>query len=232
MSEWQPFPSVAPLTAGDVHLVRLELDLPPGRLGQVYATLSPDERLRAGRFLRARDRCRFVAGRGQLRQLLGRCLGTPPRELRFAYGEAGKPELRDHARVAPRFNVSHSAGLGLVALGIDREIGVDVELVRPGVWTRRLVESVFTPAEVSSVPEGPPAMRAAELFARWTRKEAYLKAVGTGLVADLAAVGIAPGWQVEDAVPRARFCAAVAASGSRCRIRRWQWPATDEGRGR
>jgi 4'-phosphopantetheinyl transferase len=102
--------------------------------GPELAVLSEDERTRAARFVRARDRRRFARCRAVLREVLGRLLGEPAASLRFRAAAMGKPEL-DHRPDDPRsqwrFNVSHSSDLALIAVYRGREIGVDIERVRP-----------------------------------------------------------------------------------------------------
>ena len=84
---------------------------------------------RAGRLYVERDRHRFVVGRALLRTRLGRYLQREPSTLEFAYGEHGKPALRDPT-VACHFNVSHSSNAALFAVSCERAVGVDVEHIR------------------------------------------------------------------------------------------------------
>ena len=129
-------PADAPGTGGrspspgtvDVWSASLE---PPAPLdAHLPGYLSPDERERAERFVFARDRDRFVAGRAFLRLLLAQYLGCEPRALRFRYGPHGKPALADE-RSDLRFNLAHSGTLAVCALARGSELGVDVERLRP-----------------------------------------------------------------------------------------------------
>ncbi|CAA9549445.1 MAG: hypothetical protein AVDCRST_MAG19-668, partial [uncultured Thermomicrobiales bacterium] len=92
MPLWNAPPLTLTLGADAVHVWRAALDR-PGELPGLLAALSADERERAGRFRADRDRGRFVAARGLLREILGRYLGREPGSLRFRYGAHGKPTL-------------------------------------------------------------------------------------------------------------------------------------------
>ena len=132
--------------------------------------LSPDEQERANRFRFARDRHRYVACRSALRILLADALGVAPEAVAFTYGPQGKP-----ACTIP-FNVSHSDGLALLALGAD---GVDIERIRPGIDPEALGRSVFTATERAAIKT------VEDFFFAWTAKEALIKAEGGGFSSPL-----------------------------------------------
>ena len=162
--------------AGEVVLLLASLDVAPGRLLSLRATLSPREQERHASFAHEQHRFRWGAARGTLREVLGRALGCAPAEVPFGYGAHGKPCV---AGSELRFNISHSGALGLIALALC-EVGVDVELPRP----RRsddIARRFFTPGENERffALEGP--ARADAFFRLWTCKEAFLKATGEGL---------------------------------------------------
>src|SRR3954470_7160412 len=110
----------------EVQVWRASLDQEPDIIRELEGQLSGDELDRADRFRFARDRRRFVAGRGILRALLGGYLDRPPEAVGFRYGAFGKPLLDGSG---PWFNVSHSGPVALFAFSSAVEIGVDVELV-------------------------------------------------------------------------------------------------------
>jgi 4'-phosphopantetheinyl transferase len=151
----------------------------------VWRFLSDDERVRGLRFVRARDRRRFVICRGSLRIILGRLLNTSFEDLVFRSGPGGKPELGspiDSAgRSTLRFNVTHSHDMALVAVSLGRELGVDLERIRSISESARIVESYFTAAEQAQFRAFHPSERDAAFLRGWTRKEAILKAKGVGL---------------------------------------------------
>ena len=169
---------LAPIVAG-VDVWRIDLDaLAP--LADIKL-LSDEERHRAERLRFERDRGRYLAAHFVLRVLLGRALARAPETLVFTEAEFGKPRLA----VAPRcaFNLSHSEGVGLIALGGDRELGVDIEMVRELGDVRALAQRCCTDAECAQLFAQPADTLSRAFLRSWTRKEACLKAMGVGLSA-------------------------------------------------
>lgn len=208
--------------------------------------LTPDEAARAARFRFERDRFAFVARRGILRTLLGRCLAQEAITLPLTANRYGKPALdAGLSGVDLRFNISHSAGLALFAFAVARDVGVDIEAVRPDVDCELVARSVFSESEQRALRSVPAADRRAAFFACWTRKEAYIKARGVGLsmALDQFDVTLQPGepacllatrddpgeaarWSMVslDAGPDHR--AALVAEGHDWQLSCWQWPDT------
>lgn len=163
-----------------VHLWRWSLDGAASEGSCDLGVLSVDERERAARFRRPVDRHRFVAARAQLRRILAAYLGCEAEAVRFGYGPAGKP----FSRVQPEgwrlaFSLSHSEALAALAVAEGGEIGLDIERVRdlePG-----LEALILSPAEIEAAHRHPGPVRSPALLVAWTRKEACLKAQGTGL---------------------------------------------------
>jgi 4'-phosphopantetheinyl transferase len=148
----------------------------------MLSVLSADEHERAERFRFRKDREHFIAARGLLRILLGRYLDLPPRQLSFSYSPYGKPQLAGvSGGAALRFNVSHSHGIALYAVALGREIGVDVEYIRREVVGESIAEHFFSAREVASLRALPAEMQPQAFFNCWTRKEAFIKAIGEGL---------------------------------------------------
>ena len=115
-----------------VHIQFGALDLPREELAEARALLSEGERQRAERFLREEDRTRFVAARAMLRRAVGLDLGVAPERVAFDYGPHGKPALTPPLHESGlRFNLSHSADRALLATVRGRELGVDLEKLRP-----------------------------------------------------------------------------------------------------
>ena len=141
--------------AGETCVLRVDLDPRPecDDLEQLrqWSVLSEAERARASRFVRPRDGRRFAVCRGSLRLILGQLTNASPQAVAFRFGPGGKPELAGPwpPGDAPllRFNVTHSDDLALIAVSLDRELGVDLERLRTISEAARIVESYFTAAE-------------------------------------------------------------------------------------
>lgn len=146
-------------------------------------TLSDDERARASRFVRPIDRRRFVRARDSLRRVLERYTGVPAAALRFTPSSAGKPSLAHEA--ALRFSVSHPPGGIAIALGREREVGIDLEPVRHVPEAPRILRELFPRRVGEAWVALPPAARDDAFIAWWTCLEAYGKAVGSGLLRPL-----------------------------------------------
>ena len=191
--------------------------------------LSHDESQRAARFVRARDRGRFIVARATLRRLLGSRLDLPPEAIALVTGPFGKPELAPHqSRSGLRFNLSHCDGIAVFGFSWDREIGVDVEAVRTLPDADRIALRFFSGNESKAYFDLRPADRPLAFFNCWTRKEAFIKALGEGLgfPLDRFDVSLAPGeparllrvdnepgercgWALDDFVPAAGFVGAA-----------------------
>ncbi len=193
---WGPAPARPRARCDQVHIWVAHLDLPPHRVHRLAQLLSPDEVRRAERLFFQADRQRFVVARGVLRTILGRYLNLPPAELRFYYGLHGKPALApEHGDGRLHFSLAHSQGLALYAVAYDRQVGIDVEYMRPHLASRAVAERFFSPTEVERLAALPARMQGEAFFCCWTRKEAYIKARGDGLSLplDYFEVSLAPG---------------------------------------
>lgn len=163
-----------------LRLWRVDLRVPAS--AEQLRTLSSDEVARAARFVFPRDRRRFEAAHCALRFLLAQELGTDAAALAFDAGAQGKPVLTGAG--GPAFNLSHSGDVALLALATDASvaaIGVDVEIDDEQRHSDALAARVFTPAELAQYRATAPQERGRAFLRGWTRKEACLKAAGTGL---------------------------------------------------
>ena len=175
-------------------LICFPLDLPRVEYDALAPLLDAEERRRAARFHAARHGTRFTVAHARLRQILGHVLDADPAELRFGKGVAGKPELAGTAASSGlQFNLSHSGGWGLAGWAQARSIGVDVEVWRETSDEAALVRRYFSAAEISAYEALPAVQQREGFFNAWTRKEAYVKALGRGLTLPLASFDVSLG---------------------------------------
>lgn len=187
----------------EVQVWRADLRPPAERLRELAATLAADERDRAARFHFPEHRERFIAGRGLLRELLGRILDRPAAALRFIQGAHGKPMLAgEDAAVGLCFNLSHSGDRALYAVA-RREVGVDLEVLERTVAYAGVAERICAPREWTVFQALPTEQAREAFFTCWTRKEAIAKALGDGLASGLRTLDVC---FREDAEPDGRTC--------------------------
>ncbi len=198
------------------------IDSQVGRISEFWNTLSEDERKRAERFRFDPHRERFIVQRGRLREILSGYWDVLPKGIKFRKGTGGKPSISSDSPMI-RFNLSHSKGYALLAIAYGREVGVDVEVLRPKKKATALVERFFSPNEKAAFRKLKPHEEGAAFFAGWTRKEAYVKAVGKGLrfPLDRFDVSLSPGDQH----------ALLSVAGAPEEVRRWSLRDVDLGLG-
>jgi 4'-phosphopantetheinyl transferase len=164
---------------GEVHvwIARLPSAQPP----EIATILSHDERDRASRFHSMKDRARYVFAHAVLRNVLSRYVDHTPQDIQFARNPFGKPFVDETRGIAPEFNLSHAGELVLVGVCDSQRVGIDVEEIRPMDDVSSIAESHYTQQECAFIFGKPPEHRELAFFHCWTRKEAYVKALGKGL---------------------------------------------------
>jgi 4'-phosphopantetheinyl transferase len=207
--------------AGDLELWTLWVDdLEPEQLD--LSVLDAQERRRSEDLARAGDRLGYAAGHVLLRELLSRRLGVAPEEVTYRReacpccgGPNGRPVLDGPVR-SPYFSISRSAGVVLIGIAT-APVGVDVQVVAQ----RAIASDVSTLLHADELGEVRSAARSerAVVFTRlWTRKEADLKGVGTGVAHDLATEYVGTrgsatgprGWAIIDVPIAVGYVAAAA----------------------
>ena len=189
--------------------------------------MSAEETARAERFRFDRHRRAFILGRAALRMLVASYSGGDPAEIGFVYGPQGKPALADESS-ALRFNASNSGNMAAYAFTTGCEIGVDLEQYRPVRDLEHIAWRFFSPPETAELLALPQAEKDAGFFSCWTRKEAYIKAMGGGLSIPLdsfqvtlrpgdarmvslgGSVDAARGWTLHDFTPAPDYAGAIA----------------------
>lgn len=240
---WQPGSPRSKLGDREIHVWAASLSPTPEKLKLLAQALTPDEMARATRYLREQDHARFIAGRGQLRHLLGHYLDCAPGELAFEFSARGKPEL---AGLEPgkslEFNLAHSENLVLYAITRHCPVGVDVEWVRPMKDAGAIAERFFSAQESAGLRTLPENEQLAAFFRLWTRKEAWLKATSQGIAEALNQVEVTylpdeparltrlfgetkdlDKWKLWDLSPASNYAAALAAPDSNLAVLCWNW---------
>jgi 4'-phosphopantetheinyl transferase len=161
------------------HVWKRSLAVPATIVAAQHQLLSREERERASRYRVEPARNDYILTRGALRRLLADYLHKAPQDLTFKMADYGKPFLDWASDIS--FNVSHTDGLALLAFVREREVGVDVERIRPEPDAKKLAERFFSNREREALKSLDGVELYAAFFRCWTRKEAYIKARGEGL---------------------------------------------------
>lgn len=238
-------PAPTSISANTVQVWAAPLDIAPARLARLEQLLHADERKRAARFHGATLSRRFIAGRGLLREVLAAYLDIAAADIRFANDAYGKPELADLVGRSLQFNVAHSAGLILIAVSPGPRLGVDVEAVRWFDEMEGIAGRFFSLGECERLAGLPAADRVAAFYRCWTRKEAYLKAIGTGLSKPLDSfdVSVSPDepalvrdagdvhaplrWSIVHLEPASGFVGAIALEYPSPTVKCWRWTSKE-----
>jgi 4'-phosphopantetheinyl transferase len=163
---------------GVVTVIAARLSAPPAAMDVLRGDTTAEEQARAARFLHPDDALRHLLGRAIVRRWLAPLVGSAPTQVPIVTGAHGKPVL---ASGAPAFNLSHSGDWVLCALAVDGRLGVDVEARHALADRDAVAETILSSDERARWRALGDADRDAAFYAIWTRKEAWLKALGVGL---------------------------------------------------
>jgi len=211
---------------------------------KLRAALSEDEQRRAAQFKFEKLQKRFVVARGALRNILSRYTGIIAEKIAFEYEAHGKPRLAAMNPDDVCFNLSHAEELALCAVARGRAVGVDVEFVRRLDDAERIAKRFFSPRESEIFCALPPERKPGAFFNCWTRKEAFIKALGEGLSHPLNQFEVsfvegepaallctrpdpreATKWTLQALHPAQNYIGALAAAGNDFALKCWQWEA-------
>jgi 4'-phosphopantetheinyl transferase len=229
-SPWQTMPEDLLLGEGEVHLFLVGTDLPLEAFDALSGVLTEGEREQFQKFRMPQKRVEAILSRALLRERLSRFLNVEPRKIVLAYNPHGKPGI-EGSNI--HFNISHTAGYVLLGVGLDHELGVDIECPREDLEHENLAKRFFTPSEHAALVAMPAENRVNAFFRCWTRKEAVLKGMGRGISAglDTFEVSLQPGrgpmmvgeWTLHDLPAPHTHVAALATRCKNARLCFWWW---------
>lgn len=223
-----------PPADSEVHVYSASLQTTPERIEHFHAILSPDEKAQAAAFRFPERQTAHIVSHGLLRTILASYLNTHPAKIAFERNPWGKPAIPGAGLF---FNMSHSGDLALYAVAREPQLGIDVEWIRPVPDHAAIAERFFSEAEAGDVLGTPADERLQAFYRCWTRKEAYIKALGMGLSAPLKTfrVSILPDhpprflsiegdseratqWSLFELTPAPGYIGALAISGTGWRL--------------
>ena len=224
----------------EVHVWKIGLSASQAQMDQQRTLLSDDELERADRFRFEQHRRRFITGRAVVRILLGRYINRPSESLEFSYNPQGKPALKDAGSL--EFNFTNSRDLALLCVARQTQLGIDLEHLGRQADYAGIVNRFFAEREIEGLFSLPESRRHAAFLTGWTRKEAYIKALGTGLSLplDKFAVTIDPEvapellsaddmpdeqgrWMFRHLEPEPGYVASLVVEGGEWEIRNYCW---------
>ena len=223
-----------PLATGEVHVWTARRVCEPGDLKSHEQILDATERNHAHRFRFPQHRERYIFAHGIMRRILASYLQSAPQQIIFERNEFGKPHLCD-TQSALTFNLSKSEDLVVLAITMNHSIGVDIERIGDETGIDAIARYYFTERERLLLEAAPEEQRDRMFHTFWTRKEAYVKAVGEGLSVDLTSfdVAIPDGrgadgvnigeWWLSDLVMPNGYAGALAVAGGKPTIRYFEW---------
>jgi 4'-phosphopantetheinyl transferase len=179
MHTWRSCPDDFEIATGKLHIWRIALDVPLTLLSALGAELSEAEQKQAERFRTDLLRQRYTAAHAALRRILAQYVHQPAAKLQFKLGEYGKPHLISENGFT--FNLSHSNAWALCAVSRQQPVGVDIEWMKPLPDLELVAKRFFSRREQQAFATLPEADKPRGFFQCWTRKEAFIKALGTGL---------------------------------------------------
>jgi len=230
----------APSLKEDIHIWYCDFDLNRDKVEYYSSLLSEDEKQKASRFKFKKDEVCYIISRGILRLLIGSYLRINPKDLNFKYTSFGKPFLTFENQL--KFNVSHSGKMATFAFFKDKEVGVDIEKVKDDFDVLELAQNFFSKTEIIALEKQSKEELSKAFFRCWTRKEAFIKAEGSGLSfpldkfavsldddykADLLETEFNPAekedWSLSSFVPAPSYLGAIAVKCPNTQIQYHNW---------
>jgi len=163
----------------EVHVWGFSLNVDAGELTHAAQYLSGNEQERVNRLVSGRHQHEFMTAHVVLRMVLSRYCAQRPQELDIQKTSAGKPFLTYDNAI--RFNLTHSHGRALIAIAKDREVGIDLEKIRPEVDIVSLANRFLSSQDQAYIGAGDSKRRHDRFLQVWVAREAVFKAEGKGM---------------------------------------------------
>jgi 4'-phosphopantetheinyl transferase len=241
--KWLSPPANFDLKNGEeAHLWRIDLNQDFSAVQSESEILSTDERQRAEKYHFETDKKHFIVARAALREILSRYLDTAPHRVVFSRNQYGKPSISaEISNNLIEFNFSRSREIALCAVTRGRAVGVDIEFINEDSANLEIARRFFSPDEIAALQDIPAELKTAAFYSCWTRKEAFIKAVGKGLSYPLQnfSVSVLPEeiaplinindlqeknhWSMFSFTPKRGYAAALAVEGAMPTLCFWQW---------
>ncbi len=243
---WQPPPAKIIIPSeNEIHVWRTQLDFSSAQIEQLWQLLSIEEQKRGLRYKFAQHKRRFTAAKGMLRLILSQYLNQAPEQINFTYNAHGKPQLDQGSKLSLEFNTSDSNEIALFAISATEPVGVDLEFIHKEIDAEAIARRFFSDYEVRELLELPNEQRNAAFFNIWTRKEAFIKALGLGLSFPLKGFDvslekqaallsvrqgghIAAEWSLFALEPAEDYAGALAVRGKNKTLKLWDFKTNDD----
>lgn len=208
-----------PLGAQDVHVHCLDIrQFTATHYAEAEHIMSASERERAQKFIRGKES--YIASRWLMRKLLASYLNLAPAAVEFLRTDKGKPYLPQREL---QFSLSHSGHWALLAVSKVELIGVDIEAARSARDLLSIAESYYHPCEFAQLRPLAGAAQGDYFYRLWTLKEAFFKAIGTGISAGLEKIA----FDLAGSAIQAQIAPALGEDSDQWQFHQWTLGAQD-----
>jgi len=242
---WIKSPLEPSISGEEVHIYYVSISSVENQIPILKNYLTDEEEKKIMKFIFEKDRKCHMISRSVLKDILSRYLSIKAEDVIFTYNDYGKPFLGNKINNAEiNFNLSHSGDMIIYAFSTGRSIGVDVQEIRNMDSTDDIFKRYFSDYENSIFDTLPVELKTGAFYSCWTRKEAYVKAHGSGLSfpLDKFSVSFLPGkdaellhdefndvsgWTLKEIFSSPDYTAALAVEGNNIKYRYYKWSCRD-----
>ncbi|MCU7836775.1 MAG: 4'-phosphopantetheinyl transferase superfamily protein [gamma proteobacterium symbiont of Taylorina sp.] len=178
---FNPIPEIHSIKENNIDIWLCQSDSQQSKLDYFYSILCNEEKKRADRFKFDEHKNRFIVFHGFLRDVLAKYLTLDAKDIQYIKGEKGKPYLSNSESPSLQFNLSHTRDVAILAITKKGEVGVDIESIDRKTDWQGIVKRFFTVQEQRALFALEKEEQRQAFYELWTRKEAYMKVLGTGL---------------------------------------------------